>query len=83
VKINKLFLLLAFIYANQPLFSQEINVSVLFGPFANDTLLSGDPRLREIPTKTFTADDVLNRRINWDNPNHPDKMGYQALTKSS
>ena len=72
MKLNKWFLLLVCLYSNLPLFSQEINVSVLFGPFANDTLLSSDPRLKEIPTKTFTADDVLNRTIKWNHPYHPD-----------
>ncbi|MDP4164556.1 MAG: hypothetical protein Q8898_15780 [Bacillota bacterium] len=40
--------------------------------YANDTLLPNDPRLKEMPSKTFTADDVLNKKIHWKNPYNPD-----------
>ena len=49
-------------------FAQNNEVTATFKYYSNDTLLSTDPRLSEMPVRKLTGQDVLNKNIQWKNP---------------
>ncbi|MDP4226855.1 MAG: hypothetical protein Q8910_10800, partial [Bacteroidota bacterium] len=71
--MKKIFFLLFLIWGVlSTVFSQCTNVLPVFRTFTNDELSPDNPCLKEIPLKTFSAEDVLNRTIKWNNPYNPD-----------
>ncbi|MEI7423806.1 MAG: hypothetical protein WCK18_17010 [Prolixibacteraceae bacterium] len=48
--------------------AQKVNTKDVLKQYANDVLLPDDLRLKEMPVRDFTGEEVLNGQIKWKNP---------------